>query len=165
MSLRDPCPSAPSRALMSPRTCPVLPGVPGCSVPLFRAPLLGPHPVVSSFFFTSRCPFRSPDGAGAWVGSVERCQSDSECVTLSSQALPGLWFPPALRGSAEQRCCWDSPLKGSLGTRAQCVPGGGLDTEPLSPLGGYCVPPQPRLFVLRACPSPAPGAHCGAPPL
>lgn len=73
-----------------------------------------------------------------------------------NQALPGLRSLPALRGSAEQRCCRDSPLRGCLGTRAHCVPGGGLDTEPLCPLRRHCAPPQPRLFVFWACLSSTP---------
>lgn len=49
---------------------------------------------------------------------------DSWCVTPGSQPLHGPWFPTAL-GPAEER------VRAVPGTRAHCVPGGDLDTEPL----------------------------------
>lgn len=77
-------------------------------------------------------------------------------MTPSDQALAGLRLLPPRRGSAGQRCCWDSPLRGCLGTTAHCVLGGGLDTEPLSPLGGHVPLPSPDSLSSGPAPPPHP---------
>lgn len=68
-------------------------------------------------------------------------------------AAPGLWFLPEPRGQRSGDAVGISPMRGRLGTRAHCAPGGGWTLSHCLLWAG-AVPSPSRLFVRLGLPLP-----------